>query len=193
MFYALDGLDGSGKSTAAEGLAERMRSEGVDVRVRESPSDGPCGRMARRMLVKDGVLATACAAAFMFLDLFGTALLVRRCDNVIAVRYSLSALYIDHPVSGVLYRVLCWMLPVPDAVFLIDVDPRTALGRIGVRGDAAEMFENEESMERVRESMLSAPGNIIVIDGTRTREEVLDDIMGLTSWSGEPLPDLESL
>lgn len=31
MFIAIDGLDGSGKSTAAKGVAEALRSSGHDV------------------------------------------------------------------------------------------------------------------------------------------------------------------
>ena len=40
MFIAVDGLDGSGKSTVAAGIAEALTSDGISVTVREHPGDG---------------------------------------------------------------------------------------------------------------------------------------------------------
>ncbi|HIH77204.1 MAG TPA: thymidylate kinase, partial [Methanomassiliicoccales archaeon] len=46
----VDGIDGSGKSTVAEWMAEHYRSQGQKVLVRAHPSDSFCGRLSRRSL-----------------------------------------------------------------------------------------------------------------------------------------------
>ena len=44
------------------------------------------------------------------------------------------------------------------------------------RGEAEEVYENPEDMERVRSKMLSVPG-ILVVDGSGTPESVTRGIM----------------
>ncbi len=179
MFWAIDGLDGSGKSTAAEGLAGYLQSEGREVVLIEHPSTGIAGSLCRRLLLKEGTSAKMFSAVFLFMDMIGTGICMRRHrgKDVIVVRYALSACYLPRPFSFVLYRVVSAVLPRPDASILMDVDPEVALGRVSSRGGELEMFENLTSMEHVRSRMLSVSDDLIVIDANRDIREVLEDIM----------------
>ena len=95
MFVAIDGLDGSGKSTVARALAADLESDGMRISVREHPGEGRWGRMARRSLLGHGRAAKTSSAVFLFLDILSTGWRVRMGDHVIAVRYTLSAYYLE--------------------------------------------------------------------------------------------------
>ena len=99
--------------------------------------------------------------------------------DVVAVRYTLSILYLPDSVSEFVHRVVESVLPAPDLSVLIDVDPCVALERVEARGEAEEVYENPEDMERVRSKMLSVPG-ILVVDGSGTPESVTRGIMEAT-------------
>ena len=49
-FLALEGIDGSGKSTQLQRLLARLRERGVQCRGTQEPSDGPVGAMLRQIL-----------------------------------------------------------------------------------------------------------------------------------------------
>lgn len=177
MFIAIDGLDGSGKSTAAANLVSLLRSSGRDVVVVEHPGDTVFGRMCRRLLLKSGKAAVVFSAAFLLCDMMSTGFKARRGGrDVVAVRYTLSILYLPDSVSGFVHRVVESVLPAPDLSVLIDIDPCVALERVEARGEAEEVYENPEDMERVRSKMLSVPG-ILVVDGSGTPESVTRGIM----------------
>lgn len=177
MFIAIDGLDGSGKSTAASNLASLLRSSGRDVVVIEHPNDTVFGRMCRRLLLKSGRAAVVFSATFLLCDMMSTGFKARRDRrDVIAVRYTLSTLYLPDSVSGFVHRVVESVLPAPDLNVLIDVDPSVALERVESRGEAEEVYENPDDMVRVRSKMLSVPG-ILVVDGSSDPESVTRSIM----------------
>ena len=155
MFLAIDGLDGSGKSTVARALADDLSSRGVSVTVREHPGDGRWGRLAKRSLLGRGRVSKASSAVFLFLDMLSTGRKVRKGEDIIAVRYTLSSCYLDGRVSKMVHWGLKTLLPEPDLMILLDIDPSRALSRVGDRGDEEEMFENIDSMTEVRSRMLS--------------------------------------
>jgi dTMP kinase len=52
--------------------------------------------------------------------------------------------------------------PVPDLLFILDLDVDTALSRIGGRGDTANEFEKHESLSKCREVFLTLAGEPFV-------------------------------
>lgn len=172
MFLAIDGLDGSGKSTVARALADDLRSRGVSVTVREHPGDGRWGRLAKRSLLGRGRVSKASSAVFLFLDMLSTGRKVRKGEDVIAVRYTLSSCYLDGRVSKVVHWGLKALLPEPDLMILLDIDPSRALSRVCDRGDEEEMFENIDSMTVVRSRMLSSDDRFTVVDANGDPEDV---------------------
>lgn len=49
LFVVFEGIDGSGKSTQARLLADKLESEGYDVELTAEPSDGPSGCVIRSL------------------------------------------------------------------------------------------------------------------------------------------------
>ncbi|MDO5853313.1 MAG: hypothetical protein Q4Q62_04530 [Thermoplasmata archaeon] len=192
MFLAIDGLDGSGKSSAAETVAEALRAEGFETVLREHPGGTLAGRACRRLLLCRGRLPIALSAAFLFVDMAQTARIVRRSPPetvVIAVRYDLSSYFLSPRPAAAMHAMFAAFMPMPDLDILIDVDPSVALERVSARGESEEVFENRESMERARAAMLSAPG-VTVVDGNGSRSETSDALLELVRpllGRGDPL------
>jgi dTMP kinase len=64
--------------------------------------------------------------------------------------------------------------PEPSRVYIIDIDPDTALERIALRSSSRrDIFEKREFLHRVREILLSvADERFVVIDGNSPAEEI---------------------
>lgn len=189
MFLAIDGLDGSGKSSAAASVAEALRARGLEVEVREHPGPGFWGRACRRMLLREGGAAVALSAAFLFLDMACTAPAARRSRKggvLIAVRYDLSAYFLRPGAASTVHALFSALMPMPDLEVVVDVEPEVALARVSARGEEQEAFENRESMDRVRKAMLAVPG-ITVVDGGGSPEETVEGIMAAV---GPMLPEV---
>ncbi|MDO5862393.1 MAG: hypothetical protein Q4Q58_06350 [Thermoplasmata archaeon] len=181
MFLAIDGLDGSGKSSAAAAIAQTLSDRGLDVEVREHPGKGVLGRTCKKLLLCRGKTPIVLAAVFLTADMMITGLAVRRSGPnkvVIAVRYDLSSYFLSPRPAGVMHAMFEAFMPMPDVDVMIDVEPSVALQRISARGEREEAFENLESMEYTRAAMLSAPG-ISVVDGNGSREDTVSSILSL--------------
>ena len=99
----VDGIDGSGKSTVAQWIAEHYRSRGESVLVRSHPSDSLLGRLSRRSLTSEGKLMRAVATIFFILDVLDSLRRLRSWkgyDKVIFVRYVMATAYLQRmPIS----------------------------------------------------------------------------------------------
>jgi dTMP kinase len=197
MFFVVEGIDGSGKTTQTDRL-ERMLSgkfgDGGVVRTREP--GGWDGGEAARKFVLDGGLKSLWGEFFFFM--------LDRCEHVERVikpalsagkivlsdRYAPSTLAyqvfgnpaIDEAAARYAVRLPDVIgLPVPDAVFFLDIDADTASSRIASRGMKDSFDERGRVfLERVRAGyvkiMDSSPNMWIKIDASREEELVFSDI-----------------
>ncbi|HNU36256.1 MAG TPA: thymidylate kinase [Methanomassiliicoccales archaeon] len=153
----VDGIDGSGKSTVAEWIAEHYRSHGQKVLVRQHPSDSFCGRLSRRSLTSEGKLMRTVATIFFILDVLNSLRRLRGWkdhDKVVFVRYVMATAYLPASLYTTGYEFFCKILPIPEKLLLVDVTPECALRRIEEREHEREMFENLASLEKVRSKVL---------------------------------------
>src|SRR5690242_9009551 len=51
-YYALEGIDGSGKTTQVEKLSEYFKSQGKEVFLTKEPTDGEIGQLIRKIVTK---------------------------------------------------------------------------------------------------------------------------------------------
>jgi dTMP kinase len=156
----LEGIDGSGKSTQQEPVAEALRARGHDVVVTREPTDGPWGRRIREMARSGERVAPEEELRWFSED--------RRehVDTVIspalaAGRVVLSDRYWLSTVAYQGARGLDWReilarseaeFPVPDLVLLFVIDPELGLERVRARGGAVEhAFERPAYLAKVAE------------------------------------------
>lgn len=157
-FYAVDGIDGSGKSTVARIIRDALAAEGRDAVIVEHPNpDGKMGRICAWLLRSENGLARP-IIPFLFVSDLMISLIRMRCasshDDYIFVRYTMSVCYLPDIISRSLRLLLRAFLPRPDSAVFVDVPVDVALERIESRDAPRETFENTEDLTSARERML---------------------------------------
>ena len=190
MFVTFEGLDGSGKSTQAELLADWLRAEGRTVLTTREPGGTPVGEAVRDLVLHGDELSPWTEAA-----LFAAAraehveLAIRpaldRGEDVVCDRYLDSSVAYQGIARGLgEARVLELNLTVtggllPDRTFLVLVDPAEARRRGGEHRDRIER-ETEEFMRLAdaafRSLAASYPERIVALDGHRPAEAIAEEI-----------------
>ena len=189
-----EGIDGGGKSTQARLLAERLRAEGREVVLTAEPTDLPSGRALREAL-SGKVKKSECEMALMFVaDRIahntdpenGLAALLERGIDVICDRYYYSTLAYQGQSTDYAWvksmNLSCPEITTPDLCIYLDLTPAQSLERIRAGRDSVEIYENEETLTKVRNAFLSVlddlstTDRIVRIDAYRTPEEIAKDI-----------------
>jgi dTMP kinase len=187
-FIALDGIDGSGKSSQIGPLVEWLESRGRTVTTCRDPGSTPAGDAVRVILLDRHDLQLA-ATAEMFLYMAARAQLVAevvepalaRGEWVVSDRYLLANIVYQGHAGGldpdVIRRVggIATGGLMPDLVLLLDVDLETAARRLDRPLDKLEN-RGDDYRQRLRKGYLAeaaiSPDRIVTIDATTTPDEV---------------------
>lgn len=194
IFIVFEGIDGSGKTTQAKLLAERLEAMGRKVRLTAEPTSLPSGKALREAL-GGKVKRTECQMAVMFVEdriahntdaEEGITALLERGVDVICDRYYYSTLAYQGQSTDYEWvkamNLKCPEIRRPDLCIYVDLLPAQSLERISRGRDSVEIYENEETLTAVRNRFLSViddlgkTDRICKIDGYRTVEEVSEDI-----------------
>lgn len=208
VFLTFEGPDGSGKSTQARILVERLRGEGYPVIETAEPGGTPIGRQIRHILL-DPANAELRPTTELLLMFAARAQNVEQCimpalaagRMVVSDRFTDSSIAYQGAARGLgsevvleLDRIACHGL-VPDLRLCIDVDSETGLARARARNrdePAHETRLEEQGIEfhhKVREAYHEIarrePQRFRLIDGHDTPAAIAAKV-----WS-EVLPLLE--
>lgn len=194
LFIAIEGIDGSGKSTQINLLKENLQKAGHHVFTTFEPTDGPIGKLIRDIFNHRMEADQRTIASLFVADRFEHLLnkhhgLVRKMEEgftVITDRYYFSS-YAYHgvhmPVDWVIRsNALCAEILRPDLNIFIDIDPETGMERIRRGRESVEMFETLENLKLVREKYfevmerLKPEEKIFITNGNRSPGEIAEDI-----------------
>jgi len=157
ILIAVEGIDGTGKSTQVGLLAEYLRKKGYTVIETREPTDGPFGKKIRQLFADRGKCSPEEELALFIEDrrqhvreVIGPAL----AEGYIVVtdRYYFStAAYqgaAGHDPEDVFAKNS--FAPEPDLVILLTMKPQASLTRIKeLRGEELNDFEQEDQLHRV--------------------------------------------
>jgi dTMP kinase len=198
-FVVLEGIDGSGTTTHVARLAERLREGRVPVRATREPSDGPVGTLVRQVLTGRIVVPGGRAPGWATMALLFAADRLDHVESeiepfvaeggiVVSDRYDASSLAYQSVSSGAESKeAVEWIRSLnryarrPDLTVVLDVTPETAAERRMRRGEAAQLYEQNEVQRALaafyRDLAKHMPGDrVTVIDASGTIDEVHDRI-----------------
>jgi dTMP kinase len=188
LLIVFEGIDGAGKTTQAAALHSLLRAEGVPSLSTKEPTNGSWGTKIRRSAITGRMPVREELQAFI----------EDRKEHVqVEVAPALAAgtvVIIDrYYPSNVAYQGARGLdpvevlrsnafAPVPDLLFVLDIDPKMGLGRVAARGDKADLFEKEDELERARDIFVNwarwnaSVDGVHILDATRPQSELTTEI-----------------
>jgi dTMP kinase len=198
FFLAIEGLDGSGKSTAAKGLAKVLEKEyGCQVKLTYEPNDPSAAGEYIRAILKKKITQ-------FHPRVLGYAFATNRLDHnsrvispwlekedgkrvVISDRYYLSSLVYqssaDFPMEKVME--LNQYARKPDLIIFINVSEEICFQRIAKRNQPRELFE--QNFTETKEKFLAAIDflrskngeRIVEVEGVGTKKEMVEKLVAI--------------
>lgn len=184
-FIVFEGIDGSGKSTAAKLLCEYLKEKGLPVILTKEPSlESEAGRKIREILTGK-IKASVEERQRLFSEdrahHVETVIMPALQDGkvVLSDRYFFST-FAYGMATGV---DLEWLIELnkdfvmPDIALLFEVSPNVGLSRIGRRGEGAELHDKLDILKRAGEAyalLAKRFPNFRVIDGEEPVQSVFE-------------------
>ena len=201
MFIVLEGIDGTGKTTIAQKLADELKLSGYNVLITEEPTKTWIGEGVRRAIEEEKNGFTQALLFFADRADHIENLKKKKENIIISDRY----VYSTYAYQGAqlekimgLEKAIKWFEKVyepfsydPDMVILITVEPEEGLKRIYGR-DRKEKFERHEFLRRVQEIylLLAKKYGFVVIDGNRNLDDVFEEVKNVVF---EKIKDIKKL
>lgn len=198
-FIVFEGIDGAGKTTQVNLLLEKLEKEGKSAYLTAEPTDLPTGRELRRVLSGEVKKSDCEIAALFTLDriahnkdaIAGIERVLAAGYDVICDRYYYSTLAYQGFSTDYEWvksmNVGCPEIRRPDLCIFLDLTPEESLERIQKGRDKLEIYENVETLTKVRDAFhkalddLKATENIAIVNAYRTPEEISDEIWEIYS------------
>lgn len=168
MFFAFEGIDGSGKSTQIRLLVEKLKSRGLRCYETREPTDGPIGSMVHQMMTgriaADGRVISGLFAAdrldHLTNEVNGICRIVEQGITVVTDRYYFSSYAYNGIEMDMDWVMECNRLSAellrPTLHIFLDIPVETALKRISQNRLHRELYEKEERLKAVRNQYFEA-------------------------------------
>jgi dTMP kinase len=192
IFIAIEGIDGSGKSTQAKNIAKRLEANGHKVYLTFEPTDMRIGKMIRSILggkekADEKVIAALFAADRLDHLLHETQGILKKLEEgytVITDRYYFSSYayhgaHVDMDWVIASNKMAAEILK-PAVNIFVDVSPEVAMKRINANRETIEIYETLDNLKAVQSQYLRAfeklqhEEHIVKVNGDETPENVTE-------------------
>ena len=193
FFIAVEGGDGSGKSTQITQISRALADDGFNVEATREPGGTDLGRQIRSVLF-DSEPPSPRTEALLFaadrahhvaslvdpvLDAGNVVITDRYIDSTVA--YQAAGRNFDPKTILALSRWATQGL-VPHLTIVLDIDPEIAATRMGKRGESNYLDEESQQFhQRVRQTYLSRahkdPDRYVVLDASVSQEELTAEML----------------
>lgn len=195
MFIVFEGIDGAGKTTQIELLADKLRGAGFDPYITAEPTGMETGKAIRRVL-SGAVPKTPTQVAAMFVQdridhnvdpEQGIEVLLAQGKAIICDRYYYSSLAYQGSLTDfdwvMAANCSCPEIRRPDLCIFLDLSPEESMKRITKGRTQTEIYEKADTLTKVRArymdvfQKLSAHGEQIeIIDASGNIEQTAEAI-----------------
>ncbi len=195
MLITFEGIDGSGKTTQAELLSDRLNREGISNEVVREPGGTDLGEGVRELLLHRSDLRVSPVTEFLLFSASRAQLVAEKViplleegKTVILDRYFYSSVAYQGYGRGVSISEIeaisrfATQGIIPDVVFLVELDLDTALKRRQIAGRRADRMEDSE-VEFFRsviagfsECAKKEPNRFVLVDGRESIETISDKV-----------------
>lgn len=202
MFITFEGVEGAGKTTQIQYLADLIKESGQEVLITRQPGGSELGSEIRNLILNPEIKDKPSDLAEMFLYLADRSHHVQtvikpaleKGITVLCDRYIDSHIAYQGYARGFDIEKLVYLNAIasdnlkPDITFVFDLDPVIGLNRVRFSRNQAvlDRIEGEkiEFHQKVRNGFLSIakedPSRVVVIDASLSQEEVRKTIKSLT-------------
>ena len=194
-FIVFEGIDGSGKSTHARLLKQRLEAAGHRVWLTCEPTEGEAGVLLRSCLTGASDLPEQAIAGLFMTDRLdhilrpseGILAHLERGEIVLCDRY-----YFSSFAYNSLFAPMDWIIEInrvareslrPDLTVFLDIPTESFASRMTDRGER-ERYEKIETLRRVRENYLKAfdllpDEKVAIVDNARPIETAAAEVLAL--------------
>lgn len=195
MFIAIEGIDGSGKSTQSVKLVENLAALGYAVHGTCQPTGRPIGKMIRQILRKEWEAQEETIAGLFVADRLdhitntedGLLKHLAAGEIVVTDRYYFSS-YAYHGTHidmqwVIAANAMCARMLRPTLNIFIDVSPEVAIERIKNNRTTIDLYETLDNLTNVRSQYLKAfeqlkgEERICIIDGNQDMDVVAQNVL----------------
>ena len=182
MFIVFEGIDGAGKTTQIEILADRLRARGLDPYITAEPTGMETGKAIRRVLSGE-LQKTPTQVAAMFVQdridhnvdpEYGIEGKLSAGKAVICDRYYYSSLAYQGSLTDfdwvMAANCSCPEIRHPDLCIFLDLSPEESMKRITKGRTSTEIYEKAETLAKFRARYLD------VFEKLRARDEKIEII-----------------
>ena len=187
-FIVFEGADGAGKSSLCKRVAEELTAKGIEVVLTAEPTHEGIGAFIRSGGAGDISQRTE---ALLFVsdrndhtekikEMVSEGKVVL-CDRYFASTVAYQSAKLDGDASDRewLIGINREFIDIPEAIILLDIDPKVGMDRVGVRGEEISKFERLDFQNQVRENylLLAKEFGFDVIDASQTQDQVFAEAM----------------
>ena len=176
MYIVFEGIDGVGKSTQIQMLAEWLENNGFRVETLVEPTDSEVGKLIRRILQHPDAQSDKFQKILALLFADDRMMIMDKLEDeskiIISDRSFISSLAYQEPAEWV--ETLNRYAKKPDLLILLDLDAKKSVARTS----GEDTFENVNYLTGVRENYLKLAENYTheIIDADKGINKVSSDI-----------------